>query len=177
MCWQCDNGGTWQDYLDHLRDLVAAHGWAVVGVEGDGVHPPFAYTVGLTPRDRPELVMTGLDPCPATRLLNAAAEYVLDTAVPAAGETVRIGDGPVMEVVKVTEPTAHLLVAMEFYGKLTRALQLVYVDARGHWPWCAEYHGGPGGQPVLGIREMPPGPARPAEPARRARGIRTRRRG
>jgi hypothetical protein len=167
MCWQCNTGGTWQDYLDHMRGLVGMHGWAVVGVEGDGVHPPFAYTVGLTPRDRPELVVTGLDPCPATRLLNAAAEYLLDTAVPAPGESMRIGDGPVMEIVRVTEPTAHLLVAAEFYGKLTQALQLVYVDDRGHWPWCPDYHGSQGGQPVLGLRA---GVSRPlqAGSARRA---------
>ncbi|HEY6790712.1 MAG TPA: DUF4262 domain-containing protein [Trebonia sp.] len=152
MCWQCDTGGTWQDYLELMRGLVATEGWAVVGVEGDGVHPPFAYTVGLTPRDRPELVVTGLDPCPATHLLNDAAEYVLETAIPEPGETMRIGDGPLMEIARVAEPTAHLLVATEFYGKLVRALQLVYVDARGHWPWCPEFHGGPGGQPVLGTR-------------------------
>lgn len=156
MCWQCDTSGTWQDYLEHVRGLVAAHGWAVVCVDGDGVHPPLAYTVGLTPRDRPELVVTGLDPRPATLLLNDVAEYVLDTAVPEPGETMRVDDGPVMEIVKVAEPTTHLLVATEFYGKLTRALQLVYVDVRGHWPWCAEYTGGPGGQPVLGIRAVPP---------------------
>jgi hypothetical protein len=152
MCWRCDTGGTWQDHLEYLRGLVVEHGWAVVGVEGDGVHPPFAYTVGLTPRDRPELVVTGIDPRPATLLLNDAAQYVLDTAIPAPGETMRIGDGPLMEIVKVAEPTAHLLVATEFYGKLVRALQLVYVDVHGHWPWCPDYHGRPGGQPVLGVR-------------------------
>ncbi len=157
MCWQCDTGGSFPDYLEYMRERVATHGWAVVGVEGDGVHPPFAYTVGLTPRDRPELVVTGIDPRPATQLLNDAAEYVLDTAVPVPGETMRIGDGPLMEIVKVAEPTAHLLVAMEFYGSLIRGLQLVHADANGHWPWCPEYHAGPGGQPVLGIRAAPPG--------------------
>jgi len=152
MCWQCDTGGTHQDYLDHVRKLIATHGWAVVGVERDRIHPPWAYTVGLTPHDRPELVMTGIEPRRATRLLNAAAEYVLQTAIPRPGETMQAGDAPVMEIVRVTDPAAHLLVATELYGKLTRALQLVHPDDRGHFPWCPGYRGGRGGQPVLGVR-------------------------
>jgi hypothetical protein len=44
---------------DHLRGLITTFGWAVQGVERDGVHPPWAYTVGLTPHLRPELVVTG----------------------------------------------------------------------------------------------------------------------
>lgn len=53
MCWECDHpGGTRLDYLKHMRDLIACHGWAVQGVERDRVHPPWAYTVGLTPNGR-----------------------------------------------------------------------------------------------------------------------------
>ena len=37
----------------------------------------------------------------AVSLLNDVAEYVLDTAIPKPGETMRVGDGPVMEIVKV----------------------------------------------------------------------------
>jgi len=49
MCWQCDHPDrTWLDYLGHMRDLIACHGWAVQGVERDRIHPPWAYTVGLS---------------------------------------------------------------------------------------------------------------------------------
>jgi Domain of unknown function (DUF4262) len=69
MCWQCDHpGGTWHDYLEHLRGLLEEHCWIVQG------GPHFA------------------------------------------------------------------------------ALQLVYADDRGHWPWDAGFRGGRGGQPVLGAR-------------------------
>ena len=61
MCWLCDHpGSTWLDYLDYMQDMIARHGWAVQTVGRDRIHPPWAYTVGLTPQARPELVVTGL---------------------------------------------------------------------------------------------------------------------
>jgi hypothetical protein len=123
----------------------------VVGVEGDRIHPPWAYTLGLTPHGKPELVITGLPAPRATWLLNTVAEYVLDTAVPRPGEEVEIEGCPPMKVVQVTTPTAHLPVAEEFYGPGIQALQLVYPDDRGHWPWEPGFRGKHrGGQPVLG---------------------------
>lgn len=157
MCWECDHPeSTHQDYLDYMQGLIDGFGWAVVGVEGDQIHPPWAYTLGLTPHGKPELVVTGLPHPRATWLLNAVASYVLETAVPTPGEQVLVEGGPLTEVVRVAEPTAHLLTAVEFYGLGITALQLAYADARGHWPWCAEFRGHRGGQPVLGIRSEPP---------------------
>jgi hypothetical protein len=154
MCWQCDHPeSTWQDYLEYMQDLIDRFGWAVVGVEGDRVHPPWAYTLGLTPHSQPELVITGLPGPRATWLLNAVATYVLETTLPLPGEKVQIEGCPVMEVVKVTQPSAHLSVAVEFYGPEIQALQLVYPDDRRHWPWDAGFRGyHRGGQPVLGVR-------------------------
>lgn len=157
MCWECDHPeSTHQDYLNHLQGLINRFGWAVVGVEGDRIHPPWAYTLGLTSYGRPELVMTGLPAPRATWLLNEVASYVLDTAVPRPGEEVVVEDGPLLEVVRVTEPSAHLLLAVEFYGPGIQALQLAYADDRGHWPWDAGFRGHKGGQPVLGLRAASP---------------------
>jgi hypothetical protein len=157
MCWECDHPqSSHQDYLDHMQGLIDRFGWAVVGIEDDRIHPPWAYTLGLTPRGRPELVVTGLPLPRATWLLNTLAPYVLDTAVPRPGEEVLVEGCPVIEVVRVTEPTAHLVTAVELYGLEIRALQLVYADDRGHWPWDAGFRGHHGGQPVLGVRAAPP---------------------
>lgn len=153
MCWECDHPeSSRQDYLEHMQGLVDRFGWAVVGIEDDQIHPPWAYTLGLTPRDRPELVVTGLPLPRATWLLNAVARYVLDTAVPRPGEDVLVEGGPLLEVVRVAEPSAHLFTAVEFYGPGIQALQLAYADDRGHWPWDAGFRGHKGGQPVLGQR-------------------------
>ena len=92
MCWLCDHpGATELDYQDHLRQLIGTFGWAVQGVERDGIHPPWA----------------------------------------------------------------HLNMAVEFYGRRIRGLQLVHADKRERWPWDDAYQGVRGGQPVLGPREPP----------------------
>ena len=158
MCWLCDHpGATERDYQDHMRRLIGTFGWAVQGVERDGIHPPWAYTVGLTPRRRPELVITGMDLSQATQVLNGVAAHLAHAGPPAPGTRAALRDGPLVEVVRVAAPWAHLNLAVEFYGQRIRALQLVHADGRGRWPWDAAYQGGPGGQPVLGPRE-PRGP-------------------
>ena len=43
MCWICNHpGATERDYTEHMRRLITAYGWAVQGVERDGIHPPWA---------------------------------------------------------------------------------------------------------------------------------------
>ena len=86
MCWLCDHpGATELDYQDHLRQLIGTFGWAVQGVERDGIHPPWAYTVGLTPHRRPELVITGMGLTRATQVLNGVAAHLLHAAAPEPG--------------------------------------------------------------------------------------------
>jgi len=153
MCWECDYpGSTRSDYLEYLSGLIEKFGWAVLGVERDRIHPPWAYTVGLTPHGRPELVVTGLPLRRATKLLNEVAAHTMHAALPSPGEQIAWRGGPFIEIVKVAEPSAHLVMAVEFYGPGLRALQVVHADDRGHWPWDVGYRGVRGGQPVLGTR-------------------------
>ncbi len=78
MCFRCDNpSSTQEDYLSHMAQLMSCHGWAIQGVEGDRVHPPGAYTVGLTDCGLPELVVTGMPIGKAMRLLNIVAGHTL----------------------------------------------------------------------------------------------------
>ncbi len=157
MCWQCDHPeSTRLDYLEHVRELIDCHGWAVQGVQRGRIHPPGAYTVGLTLNGRPELVVTGMPLVRATELLNDVASHVLHADAPRPGEQIPLVGGPLIEIVTVAEPAAHLLTAVEFYGPGIRALQLVHADDRGHWPWEAGFRGVLGGQPVLGVRVPPP---------------------
>lgn len=153
MCWLCDHpGATPLGYLDHLRTLIDQDGWAVQGVGRDRLHPPWAYTVGLTGHGKPELVVTGLSLRRAEALLNDVAVHVLHADPPEPGEQIPLLDGPVIEIVRVTEPAAHLLRAVDLYGHRVQALQVVHADDRGHWPWERGYRGVQGGQPVLGAR-------------------------
>jgi hypothetical protein len=154
MCWQCDHpDSSYEDYLEHLRDLMKCHGWIIQGVGGDRIHPPWAYTAGLTAFGEPELVVTGMREVPSAVLLNNMAAHVLHAAAPKPGEQIPLTGGPLVEIVEVAEPSAHLRVAVDLYGPGIRALQFVHADDRGHWPWDTGWRGIRGGQPVLGTRE------------------------
>lgn len=153
MCWQCENQrAVWQDYIEHVREILDEHCWIVQGVERDSRRPPYAYTVGLTGHDRPELVVTGMRYERAVRLLDGMAAHLLHAEAPAPGAVVPLDGGPVVEFVRVAEPAVHLLVAAACYGPDISALQLAYADKRGRWPWDTGFRGGRGGQPVLGAR-------------------------
>ncbi|MGH3632822.1 DUF4262 domain-containing protein [Mycobacterium sp.] len=151
MCWKCDHPeATEEEWLDAIHELVVKHGWAVQFVESD--RAPYAYTVGLHERGLPELLVTGLAPERAVRVLNSVAAYLVDGGRPVPGEWISIPNGPMLAVVQVEHPDAHMNVAVAFYGSDVRALQLVWADDNGHRPWCPEFSNGAVRQPVLGVR-------------------------
>jgi hypothetical protein len=151
MCWQCDHpGASAADYLKVLRKTITKRKWAMQYVEDE--RRPFAYTIGLHKRGFAEYLVTGVSPERAMRLLNAVAEYTFREVQPKAGELMTLGDEVHLEFVKVEQPDAHLTFAVAIYGPQVQALQLVWRDERGHSPWCPDFDGGRGSQPVLGKR-------------------------
>lgn len=157
MCWDCDHPANRMDeHLATLRRCITARGWAVQAVERDRARPPWAYTVGLTPRGLPELVVTGMPLLEAGRLLDDTAEHLTHSCPPSPGQRFALPGGPRLEVVRVARPWAHLVVSARLYGEGIQALQLVHADQAGRWPWERDYDGVPGGQPVLGVRASPP---------------------
>jgi hypothetical protein len=64
----------------------------------------------------------------------------------------QIGEQALLEFVEVDQPDAHLGFAIGLFGPEVRALQIVWRDERGHTPWCPDFDGGRGSQPVLGVR-------------------------
>ncbi|MFZ1179898.1 MAG: DUF4262 domain-containing protein [Mycobacterium sp.] len=150
MCWMCDHSGsTVDDYLAEIRAKIRRRGWTVQYVEDDRV--PYAYTVGLTRHGLPEFLMTGVSPQRALQLLGGIAESAPDVEVPAPGERLTLS-GTLVEVVEVEHPDAHMNAAIAIYGSQVRALQLVWADWRGGWPWGAGFNNGRASQPVLGVR-------------------------
>ena len=150
MCWMCDHpGSTVADYHDVVRAKILRRGWAVQYVES--ARMPFAYTVGLSDYDVPELLMTNVSPQRAARVLSGSAERILHGAELTAGQQFTFCGGPMLEVVEVDHPDVHLTCAVALYGPI-RALQLVWADGRGRWPWAADFCDRESRQPVLGIR-------------------------
>lgn len=145
----------WQRRQDDIIDTV---GWAVTAVLPTADDPattcPFAYTVGLTAHDYPELVIAGLDPVTAQALLNDLASRVYDRAERfthgqhihdlIAGYDAVIVDGP---------PTPRLWpgTAIGRYGAdRVRLQQIVWPDPDGHFPWQDGYAYAADIQPVIG---------------------------
>ena len=158
MCWSCAHpDATHEDYLKTVvLPTIDRHGWMVQAVGGSRLYAPFAYTVGLTAKGLPDLVVTGVRDQPAAVLLNAVA-----TELVAHGRRVRHGDsldltgtGPRLELVELPQPDAHLFFAVDVYGAAVRGLQLVWADEGGTWPWERGFRAGQGGQPVLGPRAV-----------------------
>lgn len=151
MCWRCDHPDRpEQDYLDELYATMLKFGWAVQYVESEWA--PFAYTVGLTRYDLPELLITGVSSQRAGRLLNGVARRYVGRGALTPGRQFTVPSGPLIEVVEVDHPDAHLNYAMAFFGSGVRALQLVWADRRGRWPWAEHFNNGRHKQPVLGVR-------------------------
>jgi len=151
MCWQCDHpNATADDYLDELRMTMLEHGWAVQYVESD--RTPFGYTVGLHDCGLPELLITGVSAGRAERLLNTVAKDMMGGTVLSPGRKIAVRSGPLVEIVEVANPDAHMEWAVAFGCPEVRALQLVWADGRGRWPWAAAFGDGRARQPVLGTR-------------------------
>jgi hypothetical protein len=60
--------------------------------------------------------------------------------------------GPLVEMVEVEHPDVYLIFANAMFGDEVAALQVVWVDSGGRWPWGANFDDGRGTQPVLGLR-------------------------
>jgi hypothetical protein len=152
MCWQCDHpDATVEDYLDILRKGIRDHGWVVQFVEDD--RRPFAYTIGLHDLGLPELMLTGLSSRSAYRVLNSIAHTMVDDdTVFAPGSHIDYQDEFLLEVVEVEHPDVYLAFAIRLGGPELRALQLVWTDSRGRFPWEPGWRHGRRRQPVFGRR-------------------------
>lgn len=156
MCWQCDHPDkTLDDYLTMLRADIVARGFTVQYVEDE--RRPFAYTIGRHLIRQPEFLVTGLPPKHAHWLLNTFVKRFANRR-PAAGDTYTLPARTRVEIVDVEQPDAHLNMAIAIEGRDVAALQLVWADDRGRWPWAKGFDDGRRIQPVLGKRAQPGGP-------------------
>ncbi|MGC4808741.1 DUF4262 domain-containing protein [Micromonospora sp. DT233] len=135
----------------HIDDI----GWSVTAVlpDHDEAHAPFAYTIGLTERGLPELVIAGLDPLTAQTLLNDMAHRVYQRAQPLTAdhrvEDLLLGYDAVIIEGQATE-ALHPGAAYARYGKdHVRLQQVVWPDKQGRFPWDDGYEYPAHVQPLL----------------------------
>ena len=135
---------------EEMAERIRRDYWTVLGVEG---LPPFAYTIGLWSQGFPELVVFGLELDEAARVLNAAGAAVRRHGPLTETTEYQFGCYRVQPFV-LPNPGQVLLKANAFYGfdppESVPAMQLVYADAHGTFPWEPDCHLFPGQQPMPG---------------------------
>jgi hypothetical protein len=87
--------------------------------------------------------------------LNGLGGHLMHAEPPIPGEQFQLHGTPLLEVVEVAVPDAHLNVAVSLFGPDVRGLQLVWSDDRGQWPWDRGFRSRRWAQPVLGPRATP----------------------
>lgn len=124
--------------LERIRNTISEAGHAVQYVAGD---PPWAYTIGLTGRGLPELILFGLDPRSSQWILNEAAELLLAGKLHA-GTPFSFSEetAPLMPLqVRTGELSNEWFAIARRFFPLPRlqALQLVISDPQHRFPWDA----------------------------------------
>lgn len=134
MCDIC-NGAT-QDEVDRkTRATIAEFGWQLLLVEGTVTDPPLCYTVGLTARGLPELLLTGRGTHETAAILNTLAGMAVHEGLALEpGMEISLPQRRV-HLAPVEAPDGVLLVADSLYGRTLQALQVVWADDSDHLPW------------------------------------------
>lgn len=149
-------------YSGHLAELVHDHRFAVQGVMASDDSFNWAYTVGLTDHGLPELVMMALPMGFLGQTLNRLGDAAIDgTTQLVAGPSPLFLDPPFW-LVDVPDPTSGryplTMAATSTLGKV-RAMQVVWPDSEGRYPWAPDWFdgedrgdlGGKDPQPLLGL--------------------------
>ena len=156
MCAMCDGQSADEFMAGVIADIDSA-GWAVISVEDERGEHVCSYTVGLTRfYGHPELIVSGRDFPTAFHVLDTLAAGVRDGQPLAAGQLLRPG-GVESLLVPVADPS-RLALAQAVYGAFipVAALQVVWADEGGRWPWqMCEHHRS--GQELYGPPPAPRG--------------------
>jgi hypothetical protein len=153
MCRMCDAGWPLDKVLQLYRARIRREGWAAVHVAGAAGAAGYSYTIGLTRlHGRPEVLLSGQPPEVAAGQLgfivsNARAGQWFKAGMVFPGA----GDGRV-QFAQVDDPD-QLPHAQQIYawsGGKVPALQAIWTDPEGHWPWSPGWPAAPTAQPLFG---------------------------
>jgi hypothetical protein len=117
--------------------MIAKYGWAVQGVFGSDNSPPFSYTVGLSAKGYPEIIMFGLPMEIAHRFLNDMGRRFTNSGVPALDTDLDdVAEGFPARLVPAprSEADQYMYAVLHRFPDYT-ALQLVWPDKNRRWPW------------------------------------------
>jgi hypothetical protein len=126
-------------YLREMRALVDEHGWALQYVPAAADTPPYAYTVGLGPAGEQELLLYGLPREVSHRLCSEAVGRMrADGGLQPGRPYTEILSGFSAVFLPIPDPRAtdeFAVVRRLWRGQPFEALQLVWPDRQGRFPW------------------------------------------
>lgn len=140
----------WDAVLLHAK---ATGDVAVVGARSWGCSPEYAYTFGLTAYGHPELLVSGIESFEVHDRLGPLLEEIRNGRLLRPGEELQRDSGQRhLIVVPVADPTVLISVQEHFAGpgrEPVAALQIVWADQEGNWPWEVGWLGEP--QELFGV--------------------------
>lgn len=131
----------WREMRNMISDRIDEFGWTAIGVFPTVSAPngfPFTYTIGLTARKLPELVLFGMSNRQAHAIIASAIANLDLSKVEEYVSYDEVGNLPVQfRNLPQSVVEEYLCQATSYYGdrKLVRARQLVWPDTRGRFPW------------------------------------------
>jgi hypothetical protein len=145
---------TFEDPIDQATfDKILQYGHQVTYVGTGEESPPFAYTVGRAMKDRPELLIVGLAQRVAQQLLNDLADRDDAEPLEVGPEGLEIRDliaGYPAILLPADPVAAEMNLALRFFGsEKVSALQVVWPDREGRFPWAEGYEYDPDVQPTF----------------------------
>lgn len=123
-------------YLEDVHRTITQNGHAIQYVAGT---PPWAYTIGLTDNDHPELITFGLAPRSSNLVLNQTATLLANGSITPSAPYRLSPEGAPLMLIKVRDEeltSEHFAVLRRFYDlhRIT-ALQVVISDPQHRFPW------------------------------------------
>lgn len=133
-------------YDTYVGQIIRKHGVMIQSVGGSNraKSPPFAYTVGLTWVDHPELLIFGHGPECSASTLNTLADDVLAGRVLRPTERVTVPCSPVPAILEtVPNPEQIALTGVSYFrrrgARHLQLLQITLADQNNRYPWDANY--------------------------------------
>jgi hypothetical protein len=134
--------------MPSLEDSIARYGWAVQIVAD---RPLFAYTIGLADKGLPEVIMFGLPPKVMHQFLNIVGlKFTKEGVPPLDTDLLDLAERFPARLLPAPRAVADLYMHQaRFRNENYTAVQLVWPDKRGAWPWEPAYEAPASAQPIL----------------------------
>lgn len=120
--------------LEDTERFLNEPGWMVMAVGPGDDKPGFAYTVGLIHYDHPEVIVFGLPPTTAHSILGDVAERVKAGEMLLPNSTWEDFTANGLPAKFIVAKTDDLNLCGRYFEEFT-ALQLVWPDKEGRFPW------------------------------------------